>query len=94
MIVLFLLIVGYVLWLFADDIQAKINAFRTEKAVEAAIAQHQPKKALALLEMAVTEHPKEALFHFQLATQYHQQKQHYFHPNLIFYYHLELLHFL
>jgi tetratricopeptide (TPR) repeat protein len=75
MIILFLLIVGYVLRLFADDIQAKINAFRTEKAVEAAIAQHQPKKALALLEAAVTEHPKEALFHFQLATQYHQQKQ-------------------
>ena len=75
MIILFLLIAGYVLWLFSDDIQAKADAFRTEKAVETALAQHQPKKALALLEEAVVKHPKEAVFHLQLATQYHQQKQ-------------------
>jgi tetratricopeptide (TPR) repeat protein len=75
LIAIVLLAMGYVLWLFQDDIQLKMAAFRTEKAVEATIATHQPKKALALLERAVTQHPQEALFHLQLATQYHQQKQ-------------------
>lgn len=69
-----LLILAYVFWLFLPDLQTRLDAFKTERTVETALAQQDTAKATALLEQAVITHPKESLFHLQLANQYHRKQ--------------------
>lgn len=73
-VALMLLILAYVFWLFLPDLQTRLDAFKTERAIEAALAQRDTAKATVLLEQAVITHPKEPLFHLQLANQYHHKQ--------------------
>jgi Tfp pilus assembly protein PilF len=70
-----LLILAYVFWLFLPELQTRLDAFKTERTIETALAKHDTIKATQLLEEAILAHPKEALFHLQLANQYHRKQQ-------------------
>jgi|GEM_PF-5415381 len=75
LIIIILVLVGGLIWLFGDEIVARIHQYGTVNQIESHFNKGENKAAMTLLEESSKKWPNEPIFHLKRATIYHRVKR-------------------